>query len=144
MGISSNVYLGGIIAIIGIFGFSLKEIIVAKFFAKRFERFPDALSIGDIMESQYGRPAKLVSGILGLIVCSGIVGVQLNALGYISHEFFGISQHTALIIGGVLLTAYTVLGGLSAIILTDVLQFWILVIGIPLTCIFGLIQVGGW
>ena len=143
MGISGKVYNVGLIAVIGMFGFSVKELVVAKVFAKHFSKFPNAISIGDIMKEKYGKLSKIISGILGTIVCAGIVGVQINALGYIWAEFFNINQTHAIIIATALLTFYTVLGGLTAIIISDIIQFWILIIGLPLLCIIGLIEVGG-
>jgi len=39
---------------------------------------------------------------------------------------------------------YSSLGGMRAVVYTDVLQFIVLVVGIPLIFIFGVWHLGGW
>ncbi|MCG8341210.1 MAG: sodium:solute symporter family protein, partial [Chlorobiales bacterium] len=66
MGNAEKVFLIGITNIIALWGFSLKEILVALFIAPRMERYPEAISVGDIMELHYGRGARIFSGVFGV------------------------------------------------------------------------------
>jgi SSS family solute:Na+ symporter len=54
-GNAQKVFLFGIANIIGLWGFSLKEILVALFVAPKMDRFPNAISVGDIMATAYGK-----------------------------------------------------------------------------------------
>ncbi|MFC1771608.1 sodium:solute symporter, partial [Candidatus Margulisiibacteriota bacterium] len=54
-----------------------------------------------------------------------------------------ISQGLGILIGSTIVIAYTSLGGIKAIVKTDIIQFVILAIGIPLTLICGIYHIGG-
>lgn len=54
LGNAEKVFTIGVVNIVALWGFSLKEILVAKFIAPRLHHFPDAISVGDVMEKDYG------------------------------------------------------------------------------------------
>ncbi|MCP4370209.1 MAG: sodium:solute symporter family protein, partial [Deltaproteobacteria bacterium] len=130
--------------IFALWGFSLKEILVASFIAPRMGKYPDAISVGDIMRKNYGKTGMVVSGIMAFAVCAGILGAQVGATGYIFNVFLGIPRFHSILIGCGIVIAYSTVGGMRSVVLTDVVQFVILAIGIPLTLILGINHVGGW
>lgn len=138
MGVSTKTITVGIGAIIGMFGFSVKELIVGKWIAPHIASDKSVLTLGDMMGKHYGKKAQVITGLLGVFVSVGVLGVQLSAMGYVIQTFFGLSHSVGVIVGSCVIVVYTLLGGLSAIVLTDVLQFIVLIIGIPLTLFFGL------
>ena len=143
LGNAEKVYLYGIVYIFALFGFSLKEILVAKFIAPRIGKFPNAISVGDVMETNYGKIGKVVTGIFAVTVCSGIVGAQVGAIGYIFNVFLGIPVIWGIIIGCSIVIVYSTVGGMKAVVWTDVMQFILLIFGIPLTLFFGIQYAGG-
>lgn len=143
IGLAGDVFLVGIVSIIGLWGFSLKEILVAAFIAPRLSRFPNAISVGDIMATNFGKPGKMVTGLFGVILCTGIVGAQVGGMGYVFNVFLGIDQLWGIIIGCGIVISYTTLSGMRGVVITDLFQFAILTIGIPLTLVFGILHVGG-
>ena len=143
IGLAEKVFLFGIASVIGLWGFSLKEILVATFIAPRLSRFPNAISVGDIMATTYGKPGKIVTGLFGMILCAGIVGAQVGGMGYVFNVFLGIDQLWGIAIGCGIVICYTTLSGMRGVVVTDLFQFVILTIGIPLTLAFGIIYVGG-
>lgn len=143
MGLAEKVFLFGIISIVGLWGFSIKELLVATIVAPKFDNFPKAISVGDIMASAYGKTGRVVTGFFAVFLCAGIVGAQVGAIGYIFHEFFDVDRLWGIAIGCGIVIAYTTLGGMRAVVITDLFQFAILAIGIPLTLIFGINYVGG-
>jgi len=143
LGNAEKVFVFGIISIAALWGFSLKEILVAKIIAPRMDNFSDAISAGDIMEKAYGTKSKIVTGFFSIIVCAGIVGAQVGAMGYIFNVFTGISQIWGIVIGCGIVIAYSTIGGMKAVVATDVVQFVILGIGLPLVLIFGVKYIGG-
>ena len=143
LGNAEKVNLFGIVYIFALFGFSLKEILVAKFIAPHICKFPNAISVGDIMETNYGKVGKVVTGIFAVTVCSGIVGAQVGAIGYIFNVFLGIPVFWGITIGCGIVILYSTIGGMRAVVWTDVIQFIVLVIGIPMTLFFGIQYAGG-
>lgn len=143
LGNASKVYSIGMIYAFGLLGFSLKEILVALFIAPRMDAHNDCLSIGDIIAKRYGTTAKIVTGIFSMIVCAGILGAQVGAMGAIFNTFLGIPAVWGIIIGFGIIIFYSSLGGMRAVVYTDIFQFIVLAIGIPLTFFVGLHYIGG-
>ncbi len=143
LGNASKVYSIGLIYAFALLGFSVKEILVACFIAPRMDKYRDCLSIGDIIGKRYGTAAKVCTGVFSLIVCAGILGAQVGAMGAVFNTFFSIKPLWGIIIGFTVIILYSSLGGMRAVVFTDVLQFCILAIGIPLVFVMGLIHIGG-
>ncbi len=143
IGNAEKVYRLGIANIIVLWGFSLKEILVARFIAPKMDNFPNVISAGDIMELGYGKPAKVVTGFFSVFLCAGIVGAQVGAMGLIFKVFLGIKPIWGILIGCGIVIAYSTIGGMRAVVLTDVIQFCVLAIGLPAALIFGIVKLGG-
>ncbi|MEM9104720.1 MAG: sodium:solute symporter family protein, partial [Pseudomonadota bacterium] len=131
-GNAEKVFLIGIANIVALWGFSLKEIFVAVQIAPRMARFKDAISVGDIMASSYGKPGRVITGICGVILCCGIVGAQVGAVGYIFQNLFGLDRLVGIALGCSIVIIYTAIGGMKSVIYTDVLQYTLLAVGLPL------------
>jgi SSS family solute:Na+ symporter len=143
MGNAEKVFLFGIVNILALWGFSLKEILVATLIAPRMDRFNKAISVGDIMNQAYGKTGQVTSGFFGMLLCAGIVGAQVGAMGYVFNLFLGINQIWGILIGCGIVIAYSTVGGMKAVVFTDILQFLVLVIGIPLSLFLGIQHAGG-
>ncbi len=143
MGNAGNVYTIGIVNIIAIWGFSLKEILVALYIAPKLRNFPNALSAGDITGAAYGKPGKVLTGIFSVLLCIAIVGAQVGAMGAVFHVLLGMSPLIGIALGCGLLILYSTFGGIRAVIMTDILQFALLFIGLPLVLVLGVMAVGG-
>jgi SSS family solute:Na+ symporter len=143
MGNAEKVFTMGIINILVLWGFSLKEVLVAKFIGPRMGRFPNAISVGDVMEADYGRIGKVVTGIFSVLLCAGILGAQVGGMGYLFNLFLGLPVPMGILFGMSIVIIYDTLGGMRSVVATDVLQFCVLALGIPLALILGIGQVGG-
>ena len=144
MGNASKVYDMGLIYAFGLLGFSLKEILVATFIAPRMQSYSKCHSVGDMMGMHYGQSAKVITGIFSIIICTGILGAQVSAIGALLSLFFHVGDLLGILIGFGIIIVYTSLGGMRGVVYTDILQFSMIVIGIPLIFIFGLYAIGGW
>jgi len=144
LGNAAKVYSVGMIYAFALLGFSLKEILVATIIAPRMGKHNDCLSIGDIMEKRYGRIAKIVTGIFAVILCMGILGAQVSAMGAVFATFFHIPAVWGIIIGFSVIIFYSTLGGMKAVVYTDIFQFAILVLGLPAVFLIGFHHAGGW
>jgi len=143
MGNAEKVFLFGLVNIFALWGFSLKEILVAQFIAPQIKRYDAPITVGDIMDHHYGKGAQVFTGIFSVILCSGILGAQVGAMGYIFNIFLGLDQMYGIIIGLGIVIAYSTIGGMRAIVYTDILQFMVLTVGLPLVLIFGVVKAGG-
>ncbi|MEJ2703039.1 MAG: sodium:solute symporter family protein [Sedimentisphaerales bacterium] len=143
IGNAEKVFTFGIVNIVALWGFSLKEILVAKFIAPRTGNFPGVISVGDLMDRGYGKIGRIVSGVFSVFLCAGIVGAQVGAMGIIFNVFLGMKPLWGILIGCGIVITYSTVGGMKAVVLTDVIQFCVLAIGLPAALIFGLVKVGG-
>ncbi|WP_299575633.1 sodium:solute symporter family protein [uncultured Williamsia sp.] len=101
-------------------------------------------SVPEFMRRRFGTGAHLVNAISFAVAQVLIAGVNLYLLATIVNVILGWSQWVSLIVAAVIVLTYTALGGLSAAIYNEVLQFFVILAAlVPLT-VFGLIKVGGW
>jgi solute:Na+ symporter, SSS family len=101
-------------------------------------------SVPEFMFRRFGTGAHLVNAISFALAQLLIAGVNLFLLGSIVHALLGWPLWVALIVAAAIVLSYITLGGLSAAIYNEVLQFFVIVASLlPLTLI-GLHKVGGW
>jgi len=143
MGNAEKVFIVGMVNVAALWGFSLKELLVARFIAPRAGRFPTAISVGDVMEVDYGRTGKIVTGLFSVLLCAGILGAQIGGMGYLFNLFLGLPVPTGILIGMGIILLYDTIGGMRAVVATDVMQFVMLSIGMPLALILGVASIGG-
>jgi SSS family solute:Na+ symporter len=71
----------------------------------------------------------------------GIFVAQIMAAGTIS-AIFGLSYEQGVIISGVVIALYSVMGGMWGVVVTDLIQLGIIVIGIPLVALIAFAKMG--
>lgn len=94
----------------------------------------------------YNGKVALVAGIISAIGYLGFTGSQILAGAKLaSSSFVGLDIHTALLVMGVVTILYTVMGGMTAVIYTDTVQWIVLILGLSLIGIpLSYHAVGGW
>ncbi len=120
-GNAEKVFLVGISNIVALWGFSLKEILVAKYIAPNIQHYPDAISVGDIMEPSYGKESRIFAGIFGVILSAGILGAQIGAIGYIFNLFLDVERSSGILLGLGIVIIYSTIGGMRAVVWTDIM-----------------------
>ncbi|MEQ0561862.1 sodium:solute symporter family protein [Amycolatopsis sp. NEAU-NG30] len=101
-------------------------------------------SVPEFMRRRFGKPAHLVNGVSFAAAQILIAGANLFLLASVVNLLLGWPIWVSIIVAAVIVLSYTALGGLSAAIYNEVLQFFVIVIAlVPLT-IVGLVKVGGW
>lgn len=143
-GNAAKVFDSGIFYSVALIGFSLQIILVGIFIAPKMSAHDGAVSVGDILEPTYGKPARVIGGLLSFVSCAGILGAQLGAMGLIINTFLGISIASSIVIGCLIVMLYSTVGGISAVVWTDVLQFCLLIVAVPVIFCLGLNECGGW
>nr|MCH9753657.1 response regulator [Alphaproteobacteria bacterium] len=122
----------------------VQKLIIIKFIAPKFSKFLNKISCGGIVEELYGENAKIITGICAFLVSAGAIAAQIAAMGYVFQFFLGIDQVTGILVAAGIVILYSTFGGMSSVVATDVFQFGILIIAIPLICNLGLTKVGGY
>ena len=101
-------------------------------------------SVPEFMRRRFGTGAHLVNAISFAVAQLLIAGINLYLLGTIINALLGWPLWVALIVAAAVVLSYITLGGLSAAIYNEVLQFFVIVAAlVPLT-LLGLHKVGGW
>ncbi len=102
-----------------------------------------ARSVPEFLAIRFNRTTQRVQGVVFALASLLIAGVNLYALGLVLEALLGWPQSVAIPVAALVVLSYTFLGGLSAAIYNEVLQFFvILALLIPVT-IAGLARVGG-
>tara|TARA_A100000171_G_C2136053_1_gene150342 strand:+ start:1406 stop:4078 length:2673 start_codon:yes stop_codon:yes gene_type:complete len=144
IGLVEKVAITGFSYLVLFLGEPINKLIMARIFAPKMERFEGLISVGDIMEQCYGKACKIVTGFAGSFLSVGLLGAQISALGFLFHYFFDLSHFWGVIVGFGIVVSYSTVGGIRAVTLTDVIQFGILLVAIPMICNVGLNMIGGY
>jgi solute:Na+ symporter, SSS family len=143
LGNAGATFKDGYVYMFAFFAFAIQTTLVGYFIAPRLKRYAKAQTVGDIMDNHYGSAARLLTGILSVAVCAGILGAQALAVGTIFNAILGVSTTVGILIGMSIVVLYSSFGGVWAVIQTDMLQFVFLGVFLPVTLIIGLIKLGG-
>ncbi|MEV0436242.1 sodium:solute symporter family protein [Nocardia sp. NPDC050413] len=101
-------------------------------------------SVPEFMRRRFGTGAHLVNALSFAVAQVLIAGVNLYLLGTILNVLLGWPLWISVAVAAVIVLSYVTLGGLSAAIYNEVLQFFVIVAALlPLTLV-GLHRVGGW
>ncbi|OMH31736.1 sodium:solute symporter [Motiliproteus sp. MSK22-1] len=123
--------------------FPIATVLAGLYIAPKLKRYAGAHTVGDIMAHHYGAPSRLITGIFSMVYCIGILGAQALAIGTVFNAVLGVEVSTGIIIGMALVLLYSTVGGIWAVIQTDVIQFLMLAFFMPLTLIIGIQLAGG-
>ena len=139
LGISGSWY----IAVSGLSIVMVSFLMVPK--VKRWSDRVNGLTTGDLFAARFDRRTGTLAAIVIGIAWFTFVGGQIIAGGKLLQATLNMNLTFAVLLSGAIILAYTTMGGLKAVIYTDVFQMFVLMIGIVfITVPIGLIEVGGW
>lgn len=144
--IVSEVYNSGIsyglaLPISFIFGMIILGILATKIRAIG-EKY-DAYSIVDFFEKRFDQENKVLIGILQLFLLIVWIAIQAVAVATLASVLTGLDYNLAIILSIGVTILYTAIGGLKVDIITDFIQFWIILIVFIIMAIFGYSHIGG-
>lgn len=144
IGLAEKTFAFGIMYIIAMYGFSLKEILIAKYVAPKMEFFQNrCVTAGEIMKTAYGSVGQLLTGVASIIVCSGVIGAQFATCGNIFEQFLNLPAKYGVLVTAVIIIIYVTLGGIRSVVRVNIFHFITLSITLVLLCVLGLSKVGG-
>lgn len=149
-----SIAMGGLGFTLGISGSwliaisGLSVVLVSFLMVPKVKRWADqvrGLTTGDLFEERFDRRTGTLAAIVVGLSWFTFVGGQVIAGGKLLQATMAIELTVAIAIAGGIILAYTALGGLKAVIYTDVFQMVVLFIGVICIAVpIGLVQVGGW
>ena len=113
-------------------------LIAAYYFLPRL-RIGKATTAYEFLEERFGSSVRIY-GAGSFIVAQFVrLSLILYLVGLVLHQIIGFSANECIILAGVAVAMYTVLGGINAVIWTDVIQTIVLVLG-GLICMFVIVE----
>jgi SSS family solute:Na+ symporter len=125
-------------------GFTL--VVLAVFFAPFYIRSRVA-TLPDFLEKRYSRTSRDIVAVLSVFSAIFIhIGFSLYTGAVVLNGIFGIelSKTACVLVIAILTGLYTILGGLTAVVVTESLQTIVLLCGAIMITVVGWFRVGGW
>jgi sodium/proline symporter len=113
---------------------------------RKITGFFRAITIPDYLESRFEDKTHLVriiSAVLIAVFMAAYVAAQFVASGKALSVTFGMEYTSAVLVGGVVILFYTMMGGFFAVAWTDALQASMMIFGLVLIPLVGTIKLGG-
>jgi solute:Na+ symporter, SSS family len=143
LGVSEEIFKNGMVYFFVSLGFVVNCLLIAFIVAPRVVRFDYAISVGDIMHKHYGKFGRILTGLAGMITAAGYIGGQVSGIGFILQSFFDVSYAVGAFIGVSIVIIYSSFGGIRAVTATDIIQFIVLIIAVPMIAHEGINMIGG-
>jgi SSS family solute:Na+ symporter len=122
------------LGIIGISLFLAKPLLKLKIF-----------TVTQVLERRYNPTARHSSAAIMLVYALMIGATSTIAIGTVMQVLFGIPFWVAVLIGGGIVVAYSTIGGMWSLTLTDIVQFLIMTIGLVFILMpMSISDAGGW
>ena len=102
-------------------------------------------TVSQVLSLRYGSKATQVSSIVMLAYTIMLTVTSTSAYASVFKVLFGMDRTWAILLGSVVVIAYSLLGGMWSITLTDMMQFIIMTVGMFFLLLpFSLSRAGGW
>ncbi|MGN7721121.1 sodium:solute symporter family protein [Chitinophaga sp. 22620] len=124
------------------FGASLCLLLVGLFYARKLYR-TNLLTFCDYFRERYGKKAEVVSALLMIPSYFGWIAAQIVAMGIVVNTVMGVPHGTAMIASGLIVMAYTYMGGMWSVSITDFIQTIMIIIGIVVIAVIVVHDAGG-
>lgn len=149
MALPGAIYLGGMVNIWIAIGLFIGTVLNWKLISGRLRIYTqktNTITLPCFFERRFGDPTgllRVVSAIVILIFFTIYASAQLVGAGKLFESTFNVRYETAVVVGGVIIVAYTFLGGFLAVCWTDLFQGALMLVAIIIVPAAGYIDVGG-
>lgn len=143
LGGAEHFYVFGLVFLAGSLFIPVCWLLAARIYSPNIGQFSDCISVSQVMFKLYGSSGRWVTNIAAITMSIGILAAQALAIGYVFHYFFGVDIIYGMLISYGILTVYTTLGGIRAVVVTETFQFAIFFFIIPASYVIVLTDIGG-
>ncbi|KAL7016975.1 hypothetical protein ACKWTF_010212 [Chironomus riparius] len=142
LGVSSEIYMFGIQFIVINFAYLIATPIAANLFLPVFYKL-QAASAYEYLECRFGKLARLSASLAYSLQMILYMGIVVYAPALALESAVGIDKELAIIIIGITVIIYCCIGGIKAVLLTDVFQSILMFVAVFLVIISGINYAGG-
>ncbi|XP_075896729.1 sodium/iodide cotransporter isoform X1 [Nelusetta ayraudi] len=142
LGVPSEVYRYGLKFLYMCLGQSINSLLTAYLFLPVFFRL-GITSTNQYLKMRFGRGMQLLGSIQFIVATLLYTGIVIYAPALILNQATGLNIWVSLFSTGIICTAYTTVGGMKAVIWTDVFQIFVMLSGFVAIFIHGTVLVGG-
>ena len=103
-----------------------------------------ARSVPEYLKLRFDERTRALNSITFAVMTVFASGISMNALAKLLNQLLGWNYHVALWVCSVVVLLYVLRGGLTSAIYTEVLQFFMIVLGFAPVVWLALKDVGGW
>jgi SSS family solute:Na+ symporter len=103
-----------------------------------------ARSVPEYLKMRFDERVRALNSIAFAVMTVFASGISMNALAKLLNQLLGWNYHVALWICSAVVLVYVLKGGLTSAIYTEVLQFFMIVLGFAPVVYLGLKDAGGW
>ncbi|HEX7619186.1 MAG TPA: Na+/galactose cotransporter, partial [Verrucomicrobiae bacterium] len=103
-----------------------------------------ARSVPEYLQMRFNKPVMGLNAVGFAVMTVFASGISMNALAKLLNQLLGWNYHFALFICSGVVLVYVLKGGLTSAIYTEVLQFFMIVLGFAPVVYLALKDVGGW
>ncbi|MFC7305410.1 sodium:solute symporter [Streptomyces monticola] len=126
-----------------VFTIGLGLLALSVFFSARIARLK-VYTVSEMLDLRYGGRAGIISGVVMWVYTLMLAVTSTIAYASIFDVLFGLDRTVAIILGGSVVVAYSTLGGMWSITLTDMVQFVVKTIGVLLLLLpIAVVKAGG-
>ncbi|MEU6118055.1 sodium:solute symporter [Streptomyces sp. NPDC047117] len=126
-----------------VFTIGLGLLALSVFFSARIARLK-VYTVSEMLDLRYGGSAGVISGVVMWAYTLMLAVTSTIAYATIFDVLFGLDRTVSIILGGVIVVAYSTLGGMWSITLTDMVQFVVKTIGVLLLLLpIAVVKAGG-
>ena len=114
---------------------------------KRLSDETDSITLPDVISARFNDDKHILRSIAVVIILTMVcayVTAQMVASGKALSSFIGIDYTTAVVVGAVIIIAYTFVGGYKAVAYTDVVQGILMLAGLIVVPVVAIAAAGGW
>ncbi|XP_026882734.2 sodium/iodide cotransporter [Electrophorus electricus] len=142
LGVPSEAYLYGLKFLYMCLGQTLNSLLTALLFLPVFYRL-HITSSNQYLRMRFGRGMQLLGSLQFLIATLLYTGIVILAPALILNQATGLNMWASLFSTGFICTFYTTVGGMKAVVWTDVFQVVIMLSGFIVVFTYGTLLVGG-
>jgi len=117
--------------------------VILMFLAPKF-RASEVKTVPEYFRRRYGKTSGLFTSITMILPLIGLTAGQFMASATILSVMTGLSWKTSLTVVAIIVTAYSVMGGMWSVAITDFVQVGLIVFGMLIAIPFSLNYAGGW
>jgi len=118
------------------------DILIAIYIIPRLVKHYGAETVGDIMSVYYGKTGRYIAGLGAILVSLGLVAAQISVSGHIFEYILQIDHIWGVILSYTIVVIYTTIGGFRSVLFANQLQFFAILITIPIIACMGLHEIG--